>query len=156
MAERPQLGSRDVRRYRALRVETAHERQKVRSRRNRRNVRRQASNHVHERTTQRSEGDPELRPGGVVEPRWRDADDPVLELCIRIGKRASDDPGIPAELALPRPVAKYDGRGGAGHVVVGPQQATERRTCAEQLEEVARDDRPIEHDRPVTVQEGMR
>ena len=142
--------------YRTLRVEAPRERQKVRSRRNRRNARRQPSNDVHECTTQRSEGDPELRPGRVVEPRWRDTDHPVLELCIRIGQVASDDPGIPAELALPRPVAEYHRRGGAGHVVVGPQQATERRTCAEQLEEVTRDDRPIEHDRPVAVQEGMR
>src|SRR5207302_3035217 len=77
LAERAHLGRRDVRWYRTLRVEAPRERQKVRSRRHRRNARRQPSNDVHECTTQRSEGDPELRPGRVVEPRWRDTDHPV-------------------------------------------------------------------------------
>ena len=101
-------------------------------------------------------GHPDFDRSRVVEPGACDADDLVALPAVGLDQSPADDARVTAEVFAPGAIAEDELELGPGLLVAGLDQATQQRSCAEDLEEVARDRGAVEHERPIAVEHRRR
>ena len=98
-------------------------------------------------------GHPDLDTGGIVQSRWRHTDHSITRASIGLEQSSADDVRVATEMFTPCAVAQNENRLGTRCFVAGHHQAAKGGACAEDVEEVTGDGRPIQHEWPIAVDE---